>query len=73
MSRRNKTTNYSLYKFITILMGSLTIPMGTFIGFEFGKGNYSLAIMGIVAQTIYVFFQGWFWWKTMEKSEDIHR
>ena len=54
-------------------MGSLTIPMGTFIGFEFGKGNYSLAIMGIVAQTIYVFFQGWFWWKTMEKSEDIHR
>ncbi|OGH02935.1 MAG: hypothetical protein A2798_00715 [Candidatus Levybacteria bacterium RIFCSPHIGHO2_01_FULL_37_17] len=67
-----KRGGYSLYKFITILMGSLLIPIGTIIGYQLGKGNYTYAILGIIFQTFYVFFQGWLWWKTMEKSEDMH-
>ena len=72
MAKTRRNTNYSLYKFLTILMGSLTVPIGTFIGYEFGKGNYNTATIGIIFQTVYVFFQGWLWWKTIEKSEDIH-
>jgi len=53
-------------------MGSLLIPIGTIIGYQLGKGNYTYAILGIIFQTFYVFFQGWLWWKTMEKSEDMH-
>jgi hypothetical protein len=60
---------YTLYKFTTIFMSSLLVPVGTFIGYEFGIKNYTYALAGLVFQTVFVFIQEWIWWIAMERME----
>jgi uncharacterized membrane protein len=62
-----ENSRYSLLKYLTIFLQTLMIPLGTFVGYQFGAQNYRLALIALVIQTILVFFQGAIWWRTFEE------
>jgi hypothetical protein len=63
-------TKYRLLKSITILIGALTIPWGTFIGFCFGEGRYSIAVAALTVQVLISLTDGYIWFWVMENMKE---
>jgi hypothetical protein len=49
MNLRNK---YKMLKATTILIGALSIPWGTYIGFCFGEGRYTTGLVALCVQVV---------------------
>lgn len=67
MSKQNH--KYRLLKGITIFLGGLMVPWGTYVGYQLGTGNTQTALIALGAQTVMAFTQTWFWWKTFDTSK----
>jgi hypothetical protein len=63
MSLRGK---YALLKGITVALGALSIPWSTFVGFSFGVGHYSIAVVGLCIQTVVALVDGYIWFWVLE-------
>ena len=63
MSRQGK---YALLKGITVALGALSIPWSTFVGFSFGAGHYSIAVVGLCIQTVVALVDGYIWFWVLE-------
>jgi hypothetical protein len=67
MSLRAK---YKMLKSLTILIGAVTIPWGTFIGFCFGEGRYSIGLAALCVQVIVSLTDGYIWFWVMENMKE---
>jgi hypothetical protein len=68
MAKTKRSKQYSLLRMTTVLMTAFMLPVGTFVGFQFGKGNYSLAVSSLFIQMFLTLLQAHIWWLTLEKS-----
>jgi hypothetical protein len=61
--KMNLHTKYRMLKATTILIGALSIPWSTFIGFYFGEGRYSIGLAALCVQVAVCLADGyiWFW------------
>ncbi len=67
MSLRAK---YRLLKAVTIALGALSIPWGTFIGFCFGDGRYSVGVVALCLQVAVSLADGYIWFWVLENMRD---
>ena len=42
------------------------LPMGTFVGYEFGAKQIKIALFALAGQTVLTFIQSYIWWRTLE-------
>lgn len=63
-------TKYTILKSITIALGALSIPWGTFIGFCFGEGRYFIGLVALCAQTLVSLVDGYIWFWVLENMEN---
>jgi hypothetical protein len=66
----NLQTKYRLLKAITIALGALSIPWGTFIGFCFGDGRYSVGVVALCLQVAVSLADGYIWFWVLENMRD---
>ncbi len=66
----NLQTKYKLLKATTITIGALSIPWGTFIGFCFGEGRYSTAVVALCLQVAVSLTDGYVWFWVLENMKD---
>jgi hypothetical protein len=66
----NLRAKYRLLKSITILVGALTIPWGTFIGYCFGEGRYSIGAVALCVQVVISLTDAYIWFWVMENMKD---
>jgi hypothetical protein len=59
-------TKYAALKATTIALGALSIPWGTFIGFCFGEGRYSIGVVALCVQTVVALIDGYIWFWVLE-------
>ncbi|MBI4285919.1 MAG: hypothetical protein HY670_08510 [Chloroflexi bacterium] len=59
-------TKYRILKATTITIGALSIPWGTFIGFCFGEGRYSTALVALSVQVAVSVADGFIWFWVLE-------
>jgi hypothetical protein len=59
-------TKYAALKATTIVIGALSIPWGTFIGFCFGEGQYFIGVVALCAQTVVALIDGYIWFWVLE-------
>jgi len=52
---------------LTILLTTIMLPFGTFVGYEFGAGNTRTALIALAFQTGLTMIQSTVWWFTIEK------
>jgi len=64
---KNKN-EYRVLRLTTVCLATIMLPFGTFVGFQFGSGNYRLALLALAAQTVITLVQAHIWWLTLEKS-----
>ena len=64
---RNKKNKYHLERTVTILLTTLMLPFGTFVGYEFGAGHTKTALVALAIQTALTLMQSTIWWYTIEK------
>ena len=57
---------YKILKIITILLTTIMLPFGTYVGYQFGVGNIQLALIFLSIQTITTFLQAYFYWLMLE-------
>jgi hypothetical protein len=57
---------YEFWKFLTIGIGALSVPLATYVGFLFGERNYKRAIFWLLIQILVVFGDSVVWFKSME-------
>ena len=62
----NLQTKYKLLKATTIVIGALSIPWGTFIGFCFGDGRFSIGLVALCAQVTVSLADGYIWFWVLE-------
>jgi hypothetical protein len=64
-----KETNklYLSQRGLTILLTTVMLPFGTFVGFEFGAGHTRTALIALSVQTGLTLIQSTVWWFTIEK------
>jgi hypothetical protein len=65
----NLLTKYKLLKATTIMIGALSIPWGTFIGFCFGEGRYSIALVALCLQVMVSLADGYIWFWVLENMK----
>ncbi len=65
----NLQTKYKLLKATTIVIGALSIPWGTFIGFCFGEGRYSTGLVALVIQVAVSLTDGYIWFWVLENMK----
>ena len=65
----NLLTKYRLLKATTIVIGALSIPWGTFIGFCFGEGRYSIALVALCLQVLISLADGYIWFWVLENMK----
>jgi hypothetical protein len=65
----NLLTKYKLLKATTIMIGALSIPWGTFIGFCFGEGRYSIALVALCLQVVVSLVDGFIWFWVLENMK----
>lgn len=65
----NLLTKYKLLKATTIMIGALSIPWGTFIGFCFGEGRYSIALVALCLQVMISLADGYIWFWVLENMK----
>ena len=61
--------NYHFLKWATILLGAASIPWGTFIGFQFGVGNYPVAFLALGIEVGLYVVDSFIWWRCYELIE----
>ena len=66
----NLRTKYKMLKATTILIGALSIPWGTFIGFCFGEGRYSTGLVALCVQVVVSLIDGYVWFWVLENMRD---
>ena len=66
----NLRTKYRLLKSTTIAIGALSIPWGTFIGFCFGEGRYSIGLVVLCLQVAVSLADGYIWFWVLENMRD---
>jgi hypothetical protein len=66
----NLRTKYKLLKATTIVVGALSIPWGTFIGYCFGEGRYSVALVALCLQVAVSLVDGYIWFWVLENMKD---
>ena len=66
----NLHTKYKMLKAMTIVIGALSIPWGTFIGFCFGEGRYSIALVALSVQVAVSLVDGYIWFWVMENMKE---
>jgi hypothetical protein len=66
----NLRTKYKMLKALTIVIGALSIPWGTFIGFCFGEGRYSIGLVALCAQVAVSLADGYIWFWVMENMKE---
>jgi len=62
-----KKMNYTLLKHVTVILQTLSIPIGVYSGVMLATGKTSLFVLGIGIAMVFAFIQAHIWWKTMEK------
>lgn len=65
----NLQTKYRLLKATTILIGALSIPWGTFIGFCFGEGRYTTGLVALCVQVAVSLTDGYVWFWVLENMK----
>ncbi len=66
----NPRVKYAMLKGLTVLLGALSIPWGTFIGFLFGEGRYSIAAVALCLQTAVALADGYIWFWVLENMKE---
>jgi hypothetical protein len=62
-------TKYKMLKATTIVIGALSIPWGTFIGFCFGEGRYSIGMVALCVQVTISLADGYIWFWVLENMK----
>ena len=57
---------YRSFRLLTITLTALMLPMGTFVGYEFGAKQIRIALFALAGQTVLTFIQSYIWWRTLE-------
>ena len=65
----NLQTKYKILKATTIVIGALSIPWGTFIGFCFGEGRYSTGLVALSLQVAVSLTDGYIWFWVLENMK----
>jgi len=60
--------HYHFLRFITICMTTIMLPLGTFVGYQFGAGNTAFAVKALAVQCALTAIQAYVWWLTLELS-----
>lgn len=68
--KKNKKIYHAL-RFATMTLTTLMVPLGTYVGFQFGAGNYQFALIMLGAQCAITFVQTYIWWVTLEYESKI--
>ncbi len=68
--KMNLRTKYRILKATTILIGALSILWGTFIGFCFGEGRYSIGLVALCVQIAVSLTDGYIWFWVLENMRD---
>ena len=63
-------TKYAILKGTTICLGALSIPLSTFIGFCFGEGRYSIALVALCVQVAISVTDGYIWFWVLENMKE---
>jgi len=66
----NLQAKYKLLKAITIVIGALSIPWGTFIGFCFGEGRYTTGVVALCLQVAVSLTDGYIWFWVLENMKN---
>ncbi len=66
----NLRTKYKLLKATTIVIGALSIPWGTFIGYCFGEGRYFIGLVALCVQVAVSLADGYIWFWVLENMKD---
>ncbi len=59
-------TKYKMLKATTIIIGALSIPWSTFIGFCFGEGRYFTGLVALCVQVVVSVADGYVWFWVLE-------
>lgn len=70
--KKNKKIYHEL-RFVTMILTTLMLPLGTYVGFQFGAGNYQFALIMLAIQCIITFIQTYIWWVTLEYESKAKR
>jgi hypothetical protein len=62
---KNKKKYHSL-RLLTMVLTSFMLPLGTFVGYEFGSGHTRIALLALIGQTALTFIHSYIWWITLE-------
>lgn len=65
-ARMSLQTMYAILKGTTIVLGALSIPWSTFIGFSFGAGRYFIGLVALSLQTVVALVDGYIWFWVLE-------
>ncbi len=63
-------TKYKILKATTIAIGALSIPWGTFIGYCFGEGRYSVGLVALCVQVLVSLTDGYIWFWVLENMKE---
>ena len=66
----NLRTKYAMLKATTIVIGALSIPVSTFVGFCFGEGRYFTGLVVLCAQTVVALADGYIWFWVLENMRN---
>ena len=66
----NLRTKYIILKTTTIVIGALTIPCGTFVGFCLGEGRYFTGLVVLCVQTLVALLDGFIWFWVLENMKN---
>jgi hypothetical protein len=67
--KMNLRTKYKMLKATTIVVGALSIPWGTFIGFCFGEGRYTIGLVALCVQVAISLADGYVWFWVLENMK----
>jgi len=59
---------YIHLKRLNIALGAIGLPWSTFTGYQLGQGHYSVALVSLALQTLYVWAQSALYWRVMEQG-----
>jgi len=65
----NLRTKYAMLKATTIVIGALSIPVSTFVGFCFGEGRYFTGLVVLCAQIVVALADGYIWFWVLENMK----
>ena len=57
---------YNLFKYLSFVLTEMTIPLGTYIGFLLGTGDYFLAVVLVPVEMGLGFISWVLWARTLE-------